>query len=252
MSENEFPQPWGNEPEDDDSRLTPSELEQFVNGRVAMDEIDQRRTAAKRKAEQQMRSYEASQDNPDLFAMNERIADLVAANELLNRRLAEIEAQLAITPMLEGGKLPPKADITQLWCQVFHTPNLTAKQKKTKTDWSLRLTVWVNGKRVRREINVRLFPCDQFYRQVMHRITLPKLTDEWATALQNESDKLAGMLTAFTQGRGRPYIPSQFCILSGYLDDNPTVDLVIDDDVILFENPRPSAGTSKWFFDWRP
>jgi hypothetical protein len=240
------------EPEDDHSRLSQFELNQIMSGRATPDEIYRGHDAAKRKAEQQTREYESQQNNPNLFAMGERVAELEAANELLNRRLAAIETQMAMSPVLEGGRLPPKADITQLWCQVFHTTNLTAKQKKTKTEWSLRLTVWVNNKRVKREINVRLFPCDQFYRQVMHRNTLPKLTDEWATALQDYPTVLGGMLTAVTQGGGRPYIPSQFCVLSGHMSDDPEVDLIIDDDVIAFENLRLSAGTSKWFLDWHP
>ena len=51
---------------------------------------------------------------------------------------------------------------------------------------------------------LRLYPADQFYRQVTSRNPLPKIADEWATALQDDQTVLAGMLTASTQGGGRP------------------------------------------------
>ena len=206
--------------------------------------------AARREAEQQMSEYQAELDSEALANALERLGTLEASNADLQRRIAGLEMQLSITPMLDEGKLPPKADITQLWCQVFHSPDLTPKQRKTKTEWSLRLTVWVRYKRAKKEINVRLFPGHQFYRQVMARPTLPKTTDEWATALRDDDRVLAGMLTATTQGQGRPFIASQFCVLNGHLDETSEVDLVIDDDVIAFKTYRPAAGTAKWFLDW--
>jgi hypothetical protein len=187
-----------------------------------------------------------------MTAVMGRMTTLEAMNEDLIRRVAMLEAQTATQPLLDGGRLPAMADITQLWIQVFHSPNLTAKERKTKGEWSLRLTIWVANKRVKREINVRLYPADQFYRQAMNRPQLPDTTNVWASALQYEADVLAGMLVATTQGKGRPFIDSQFCVLAGHLVDIPHIDLIIGDDTISLDAVRPSKGTSLWFFDWRP
>jgi hypothetical protein len=232
--------------QEETDRLSADELHQIMSGRTNVDDVYAKRLAERRKTAQQ----KLFTGHFDLTAIEHRLAEVEAHNESLQRRVANLEYQLAATPTIIDGKLPSKADITQLWCQVFYTPDLSPKERKTKTEWSLRLTVWINGQRVKREINVRLFSTDRFYRQAMDRNSLPKITNEWATALQHEQDALAGMLTATTQGRGRPFIASQFCVLNGHLIGSPTVDLVIDSDVISFENVRPSKGTSKWFFDW--
>jgi hypothetical protein len=232
--------------EPDGDRLSDAEVQLLMSGRVSIEDVYARRKAAHQKTARQMELLA----NPDLATALDRLAEIEAHNESLQRRVARLEHLLAASPTLEEGKLPAKADITQLWCQVFHTPDLSTKERRTKTEWSLRLTVWINGTRVKRELNVRLFSADRFYRQVAERNPLPKVADEWATALENDETVLAGMLTATTQGRGRPFIGSQFCVLSGYLDGTPRVDLVIDSDVISFETVRPSKGTSKWFLDW--
>ena len=226
------------------SPFTDTELNQIMSGRASLDDIIQRRAAEAEKASKKAASLHMHGD-VDASALTDRMI-------ALERRLTTLEALLAVQPILEGGKLPPKADITQLWCQVFHSPNLTPKERKTKGEWSLRLTIWINNKKVKREINVRLFPTDQFYRQAMNRPQVPKALDDWATVLRNETGMMAGMLVATTQGQGRPFIASQFCVLEDHLTDSPKVDLLIDGDLIIFEGARPSKGTSKWFFDWRP
>jgi hypothetical protein len=80
---------------------------------------------------------------------------------------------------------------------------------------------------------------------------LPDTTNVWASALQYEVDVLAGMLVATTQGKGRPFIDSQFCVLAGHLVGTPHIDLIIGDDIISLDAARRSKGTSHWFLDWR-
>jgi len=216
----------------DSEPFTSAELEQLLSGRATPNSLLERRHATKQRDAAQIREFHTMQANPDLAAVIDRITTLEAKNEDLIRRVSMLEAQSATQPRLDGGKLPPKSDITQLWVQVFHSPNLTAKERKTKGEWSLRLTVWVANMRVKREINVRLYPADQFYRQAMNRPQLPDTTHVWASALQYEVDVLAGMLVATTQGKGRPFIDSQFCVLAGHLVDTPHIDLIIGDDTI--------------------
>jgi hypothetical protein len=57
------------------------------------------------------------QANPDLAAIMDRMTALEVVNEDLTRRVSMLEGQTAAQPVLDGGKLPAMADITQLWTQ---------------------------------------------------------------------------------------------------------------------------------------
>jgi hypothetical protein len=140
----------------DNDPFTSAELEQILDGRATPDSLLERRHATRQRDTRQLLEFRAMHAIPDLAVVMDRMTSLEAMNEDLIRRVAMLEAQTATQPVLDGGKLPPKSDITQLWVQVFHSPNLTAKERKTKGGWSLRLTVWISNQRVKREINVRL------------------------------------------------------------------------------------------------
>jgi hypothetical protein len=93
------------------------------------------------------------------------------ANLSRDRRIAALEAEnadfrrkLGMYAMLECGQIPQVSDLTKIGCQIWHSPHLTAVQRRSKSVWSQRLTVSILHHRVMEEINVRLFPFQQFYK----------------------------------------------------------------------------------------
>jgi hypothetical protein len=99
-----------------------------------------------------------------------RIATLTAQTTNQQMMLTHLQTDVSrllasadMRPHLVGGRLPAKSEITQLKVQTFHTPDLPINERKAKTEWSLRLTEWVNGLRAVEEIKgVQLYPCKQF------------------------------------------------------------------------------------------
>jgi hypothetical protein len=65
--------------------------------------------------------------------------------ERLQSDVSRLLASIEMRPHRIGGRLPALSDITQLKVQIFHTPDLPLKERKVKTEWTLRLTVWING-----------------------------------------------------------------------------------------------------------
>jgi hypothetical protein len=185
------------------------------------------------------------------------IAAIMQHITVLEHRITTLEAQIAHQPvMLDGGKLPPMSIITRLECQIFHTPNLSANQRKAKTEWSLRLTVWIADKRAKPDINVRLFGGDRFYQQAMERNPLPETLSNFATKFRGDDTVLLGMLQVATKGHGSPYLADQFCLLRGHQIGAPQVAIVIGEDLLQLDTYRSAkgvkAGHAIWYLDWRP
>jgi hypothetical protein len=90
--------------------------------------------------------------------LRDRIEALEECNDNFRRALG----RYAIS---ECGELPhPDLGITYLKCQIWYSPWLTQAEQRTKSIWSLRLSVNVRHHRLPEEINVRLFPIKQFYK----------------------------------------------------------------------------------------
>jgi hypothetical protein len=175
---------------------------------------------------------------------------------IVDETLARIQDRLP--RVLIGGLLPPKDELTRLECQIFQTPNLTPAQRKAnKTEWSLRLTAYVTGKRMTPDINVRLYSGKKLYGQAQSRSEIPTTLATVSNNFQDDPEMLLGMLRGVTDGEGTPCCPHQFCLLGedaryGY---KPAVEVFIGSDVIEFTSIRPGkgkkVGKALWYLDWR-
>jgi hypothetical protein len=180
------------------------------------------------------------------------------ALERLQSDVGRLLACVDMRPSLIGGRLPTLSEMTQLRVQIFHTPDLSPAERKAKTEWSLRFTVWINGVRADEEIKgVQLYPGRQFAQTVANlRDEVPDLTKALAEegADRDPEDLLIGMLRAKTRGKGTPYITDQVCLLRYHLSDRPVVGLSIGRESVEFQNFRPAAGTkagrAKWWDEW--
>jgi hypothetical protein len=180
--------------------------------------------------------------------------------ESLQSNVTALLASTEMKPHLVGGRLPAVSEITRLRVQVFHSPGLQANDRKAKTEWTLRLTVWINGLRAAEEITcVRLYPPKRFS-QIVHHLggEVPTITMGLADlAADKDNDVgLFGMLQAKTFRKGTPYIRDQICYLQDYLTDDPEVVIAIGKDMIKITKFRPAAGTkegrAKWWAEWSP
>jgi hypothetical protein len=181
------------------------------------------------------------------------IEALSSENEMLIRRITALEVRMP--PLLDGGALPN--DLSELECQIFYRPleSIPPGQRRVKTEWSLRLTAWIGGRRAKPDINVKLYAGSRFYAQVMELANHP-IYAEQAAEYVRDSDALGGMLQAITKQKGRPYILTQFCILSNHLMDDPKVLVVVNGKEIFFDGFRPGKGNkegkAKWYAKVRP
>jgi hypothetical protein len=195
----------------------------------------------------------------------QRIAMLTAhttnqqmALERLQGDVARLLACVDMRPHLIGGRLPALSEMTQLRVQIFHTPHLSPAERKAKTEWSLRLTVWINGMRAAEEIKgVQLYSGPEFAQKVAKlRGDVPDATKVYAeqAADRDPGDLLIGMLRAKTRGKGTPYIADQVCLLGHHLSDRPVVRISIGGEALEFQNFRPATGTkaghAKWWDEW--
>lgn len=200
-----------------------------------------------------------------IAVQQQRIALLTAqttnqqmALERLQGDVAGLLACVDMRPHLIGGRLPALSEMTQLRVQIFHTPDLSPAERKAKTEWSLRFTVWINGVRANEEVKgVQLYPGREFAQKVANlRGDVPDLTKAYAeqTADRDPGDLLIGMLRAKTRGKGTPYISDQVCLLGRHLSDRPVVRTLIGGEVLEFQNFRPATGTkaghAKWWDEW--
>jgi hypothetical protein len=156
-------------------------------------------------------------------------------------------------------ELPDCSQITRLEVQIFHSPELRGDDLKSKTEWTLRLTVWINGLRAAEEIKcVRLYSSRRFAESV-RALTgeVPDVTNDFAERVANyDGDNMfAGMLRAKTFRKGTPYIRDQFCVLKFPADD-PIVLIANGDASMEIKGFRPAAGTkqghAKWWAEWKP
>jgi hypothetical protein len=177
-----------------------------------------------------------------------------------DRRIAALEAEnadfrrkLGMYAMLECGQIPQVSDLTKIGCQIWYSPHLTAVQRRIKSVWSLRLTVSILHHRVMEEINVRLFPFQQFYKTASLPKNRTNALMQICDALQEgkrTGETWCGFVQAFTDGGGRPYVREQVAILQDHEFDTAVtatqtrVYLMLDSDLHRFSPPRPAAGKS--------
>jgi hypothetical protein len=198
-----------------------------------------------------------------IAVQQQRIALLTAQTTIHQMALERLQGDVAgllacvdMRPHLVGGRLPAVSEITQLRVQIFHTPGLSPAERKAKTEWSLRFTVWINGMRAAEEIKgVQLYPGHEFAQKIA-RVDVPDETKAYAeqAADRDPGDLLIGMLRAKTRGKGTPYITDQVCLLGHHLSDRPMVRISISGEVVEFQNLRPATGTkaghAKWWDEW--
>ena len=110
--------------------------------------------------------------------------------QCVEARLRPFEAKSP--PVLEDGKVPPRAQMSRLRCLIFHSANLSSKERKSgKAECSLRFSIGIGGRRAKPEINVGLLPPDQFYDAVMQRSDAPADLKAAAEAMQQVPGALA-------------------------------------------------------------
>jgi len=154
--------------------------------------------------------------------LRDRIEALEEANDAFRRALG----RYAIS---ECGELPhPDLGITCLKCQIWYSPWLSAEEQRTKSIWSLRLSVDVRHHRLPEEINVRTFPIKQFYKTAKK----PAMQTEAAVELTrlagltpggvlceviNDDGTMArgAQLTAFCRRNGLPIVTVEH--IAGYV-----------------------------------
>ncbi len=188
--------------------------------------------------------------------LQHEIAELRNDNNTFARKLGQYA-------MAEYGQIPILSDITYLKAQVWYTPGLSATERRSKSVWSLRLTVDMRNHRLLEELNIRLFPLKQFrttYKK--QKNPLPELLDEVDALIKEDYGNVwAGCVQTFTRGAGRPYNPAQVAFLTNHeIDRSPesrhaSLMFWLDGEVIKFGSPRPShgdAGSSLWYLEWRP
>jgi hypothetical protein len=200
-----------------------------------------------------------------IAVQQQRIALLTAqttnqrmALQRLQDDVARLLACVEMRPHLIGGRLPALSEMAQLRVQIFHTPNLSPAERKAKTEWSLRFTVWINGVRANEEIKgVPLYPGREFAQKVARLPgDVPDATKAYAeqAASRDPGDLLIGMLRAKTRRKGTPYISDQVCLLGHHLSDRPIVRISISGEDVEFQNFRPATGTkaghAKWWDEW--
>jgi hypothetical protein len=124
---------------------------------------------------------------------------------------------------LDGGLLSSMQDISLLEIQIFHTEALTKKQRQGgHTEWSLRIRASVNGRKLKREINVALHCGPDFADKVFNTFDeIPPTIDIVARHASAEKGHgtLYGMFKQYTSGAGSPRSRRQFAILQGNLSE---------------------------------
>jgi hypothetical protein len=189
--------------------------------------------------------------------LRDRIDDLEEDNKLLRRALG----RYAIT---ECGEVPPTDLLTYLKAQVWHSPWLTKEEQKTKSIWSLRLSVEVANHRLPEEINVRLFPLKQFLKTAKKTSMHDKAVMQACDYLMDKGacdESWAGYIQGFTRKKGRPYVKDQAAFLvHAEQDTSPTatqarLTFILAEQLHCFSQMRPAngeAGSALWWCEWRP
>jgi hypothetical protein len=200
-----------------------------------------------------------------LVGRDHEIDGLKADIAALREENAGFRRKLGMYAMLEYGQIPQVSDPTKIGCQIFYSPWLTAEERRTKSIWSLRLSISILHHRVMEEINVRLFPFQQFAKMARK----PQYQTDVCDTLLNYIDKngfadevWAGFVQSFTDGGGRPYVKEQVTVLRGHeMDISPNatqaqVSMLIGSEGLAFGVPRPATGKSDtsalWYCAWKP
>jgi hypothetical protein len=189
----------------------------------------------------------------------------------LNKRVADQDgtiAMLSVKDKLREGVLPTMDQITLIEVQIWDneweklTPKqIAAKRKARHGPWSVRLTVSVNGRRFGGsggELNVPLFPCNEFVEQVRKGTHVPEPIRMAAECAQGVDDPnlVAGMFNRRTSGAGTPRSYDHFVILRGHLENDPRVQVWSFDQFASSYECRKSAGAkdgrSKWYLKCKP
>jgi hypothetical protein len=162
----------------------------------------------------------------------------------------------------EGGELPANDLTTYLKCQVWYSPSLTKDEQKFKSIWSFRVSVEVRHHRLPEEINVRLFPIEQFYKTAKKPALRTEPVIQACEYLLDHGgqDAWAGFIQGFTRKKGRPYVKEQVGFIHGHqTDTSPAatqarVSFMLDGKLHTFSNMRRSNGderSSLWWCEWR-
>lgn len=204
-------------------------------------------------------TYSDDQINERFAAQDARMEQLEIENQFLRTITSKLLNSITLIPV-KGG-LPEFSQLSRLECQVFHTHGLTLNQRRGgKTEWSLRLTAHVRGKRITPDINVALYPPDKC---LITANKMGEFPEAFATTAQNvlnhgyAETMLLGMLKGITDGEGTPYIPDQFCIFGEFLEGNPPdCCIMVGGHKINLDRFGPARGTStnsaKWYANWLP
>jgi hypothetical protein len=193
-----------------------------------------------------------------LIRHEETTATIIAE---MRTQIADLQRRLP-TEMMEA-TFPPYHEITQVRCQIFHSPNLTSKQLQSKSIWSPRFTIWRNEVRMPTELNVQMLSQHGFRGQLRERIKLipPRIVPIYdylhhPDNLNVDLRVIGSIIRGKPPGKGRPYLPSQGVVIEEFDSDTPKVMVWIDDHVLTFNAVQPAAGESaksaKWFCSWRP
>jgi hypothetical protein len=210
--------------------------------------------------------YIMTQTDQDCYI--ELIEQLIARQDQQDEIMTRLRAEIADlkrrlpTEFMEG-TFPPYHEITQVACQIFHSPNLTTDQRNNKSVWSPRFTIWRNDKRMEEELSVFMFGQHGLRNMLMEREKLiPPRVLAFALRLSDVENLntdfhlIGSIMRGHPPGRGRPYLPSQGVVIEQFESDNPTVKVWIDDQVLNFGPVRPAKGTrngkAKWYCEWRP
>jgi hypothetical protein len=189
--------------------------------------------------------------------LRDRIEALEECNDNFRRALG----RYAIS---ECGELPhPDLGITYLKCQIWYSPWLTQAEQRTKSIWSLRLSVNVRHHRLPEEINVRLFPIKQFYKTAKKpAMQTESVMGACEFLTEHASDNAyAGYVQGFTRKKGRPYVKEQAAFLVHADEDTSPMatqarlTLIIYGRLYRFSDMRPAngdQGSALWWCEWKP
>jgi hypothetical protein len=219
---------------------------------VACNSLDEVRLLIDRSM-QDMRSAFASRINMLEHHLEQQMKLLRAEDTWLKTQMARVLADYA----LAQGMFPDMGAVSLLEIQVWHTPELTTKQRQGgHTNWSLKIEVSANGRRVHKGIDVGLFDGSTFVKRARGLRDISSALEQALEAAQSDPDGLYGMVRALTQGNGRPFCGTQFCRLRGHHIDLPQVQVYVDDRTAKCSKFGPAkgskAGHAKWYGTCKP
>ena len=202
---------------------------------------------------QDMRSTFASRIDMLEHQFEQQMKLVRAENGWLKTQMSRVLADYA----LAQGMFPDMGAVSLLEIQVWHTPELMTKQRQGgHTNWSLKIEVSVNGRRVHKGIDVGLYDGATFVKKALALRDISPALEHALEAAQSDADGLYGMVRALTQGSGRPFCGTQFCRLRGHHIDLPQVEVCVDDRTAKCSKFGPAKGKktghAKWYGTCKP